>query len=86
MKYQAIKHLKTTSKVLGYMDTIEEAHALILKKGARFDGISYIGGFPTFRDDRGKVYSIQGFVPIGLGDGVVCSLPQKEVEAIQAKS
>lgn len=80
MKYQAIKHNKTGSRALGMYATITEAHKAIQAKGGRFWAISYLGGFPTFKDDKNKIYSIQGYAEPW---GVVCSVPQKEVEALQ---
>lgn len=82
MKYRAIKHLKTygKSKVLGYFATLSEAVGAIKANGARFEGLSYIGSFPMYRNEK-YTFSIQGYVPMDLGGGVVCSIPQKELEA-----
>lgn len=83
MKYQVIKHLKSSSRVLAIVGTLEEAKATLYEKlpkntGIRFAGISYIGGFPQYEDTKGKMYSIQGYAEPW---GIVCSLPQKEVES-----
>lgn len=77
MKYQVLKKLKTKNKLLKLCDTIEEAKEVLKQTGARFNGLSYIGNFPTFMDDKRTIYSIQGRVE---GYGIVCSIPQKEVE------
>jgi len=78
MKYQVVKNNKTGARLLSLHSTLDEAHTALKQLGARFEGLSYYGGFPTFKDEKGKVYSIQGFVE---GMNVVCSLPQKEIEA-----
>lgn len=82
MKYQAIKHLKTygKAKVLGFFPTLQEAKEAILKEGAQFEGLSYIGNFPMYRNEK-YTFSIQGYVAMDIGGGVVCSIPQKELEA-----
>lgn len=81
MKYQAIQHLKTKSKLLKMCETLQEAKQVIMEKGARYEGRSYIGGFPTFSQE-GKRFSIQGAVIMGTGSHIVCSLPEKEVETL----
>lgn len=78
MLYQAIKHLKTKSKLLGKFPSLVEAVQEIRATGAQFTGFSYIGGFPTFRDENGKTYSVQGSVQ---GLGIVCSIPDTELKA-----
>lgn len=81
MKYQAIQHLKTKSKLLKICDTLQEANNEIMKKGARYEGRSYVGGFPTFSSPIGnKRYSIQGACLLSNGNFIVCSLPNKEIE------
>ena len=77
MKYQAIKHNKTGSRGLGMFATLAEAVEVIRSKGASFHGISYFGGFPTWKGEDGKVYSVQGYAEQW---GIVCSLPKDEVE------
>lgn len=81
MKYQAIQHLKTTCKQLKMCDSLEEAKTLILSLGARYEGRSYVGGFPTFSKEN-KRFSIQGAAFVSDDDFVVCSLPDKEVEIV----
>jgi hypothetical protein len=80
MKYQVIKHNKTGTRQLALVDTIEQAKAYMTELGARFWAISYMGGFPIFKDAKEKQYSIQGYA---LPWGIVCSIPQKEAEACQ---
>lgn len=79
MKYQAIQHLKTKSKLLKMCDSLQEAKQVIMDKGAKYNGRSYIGDFPTF-SDNGKTFSIQGAVMFDTGNYIVCSLDNKEVE------
>lgn len=81
MRYKAIKHLKTTSKELAITDSLASAHEVIKKAGGVFAGFSYMGGFPCFRDEKGKVYSIQGAVVMTEGRHVVCSIPEAELQA-----
>lgn len=75
MRYQAIKHLKTKSNVLGVFKTLHEASDTIKTQGGRFTGLSYFGGFPTFEDSRGFRYTIQGY---SEAYGIVCSLPKED--------
>jgi len=81
MKYQAIQHLKTKTKLLKMCETLQEAKQVIMEKGARYDGRSYLGGFPTF-SLNGKSFSIQGACFFKDGKHIVCSLPEKEVESL----
>ncbi len=76
MCYQVVKNLKTTAKILCVYDTIEDARGYLYRIGARFESLSYIGGFPVFTDKNGKTLSIQG-----LSNGRVVSLPQREKES-----
>lgn len=62
------------------MDSIEEARTKVAALGAKFWAISYMGGFPVFRDSKDKQYSIQGYA---LPWGIVCSIPKEEAEACQ---
>ena len=82
MKYQALKHLKTKSKLLGLFSTIEEAREAIRTADprAKFTGFSYIGGFPYFHDTEtqdARPYTIQGQV-----HGIVCSIKKEEASKI----
>lgn len=86
MKYQAIKHNKTGTRLLGLFDTLHEAHERIRKEGGRYEGRSYIGGFPVFTDEKRRTYSIQGGVEFSISNGVttnlvVCSLNDRELVA-----
>ncbi len=63
MKYQALKRLKTKTKVLKICDTLEEAHETITSDGAKFHSFSYIGGFPIYEKEKESgrsYYNIQG--------------------------
>lgn len=83
MDYQVIKHLKTKSKCLGIFPSLEEAHKKvksIMTGGVKYEGRSYVGGFPTFQDEFHYTYSIQGAVDMG-GQLVVCSINDKELIA-----
>jgi hypothetical protein len=82
MKYQAIQHLKTKSKLLKMCDTLQEAKQLIVGLGARYEGRSYVGGFPTFSLNN-KRFSIQGAYMLSDGNHIVCSLPDKEAEEVE---
>lgn len=78
MKYQALKHLKTKSKLLGMFDTIVEAREAIRLSDpqATRQGDSYIGGFPFYHDTTtqdARPYTIQGSVAVG-DRHVVCSI------------
>lgn len=76
MKYQAIKQLKTKSKLLKMCDTLQEAHNTIKNEGATFQGFSYMGGFPMY-DGSKHTYTIQGAFMCKDGH-IVCSLDDKE--------
>jgi hypothetical protein len=78
MKYQALKRLKTKSKLLKICDTLQEAHEVITSEGAKFQEFSYMGGFPLYKDDK-HTYSIQGAVMLDVGGHIVCSLDPKEL-------
>lgn len=80
MKYQVIKHNKTNTRTLALFDTIEDAKEKIASLGGKFWAISYMGGFPTFKDAKDKMFSIQGYAEPW---GIVCSIPQKEAEMCQ---
>ena len=63
MKYQALKKLKTKTKVLKICDTLQEAHDIIKAEGAKFHSFSYIGGFPIYeveKESGRNYYNIQG--------------------------
>lgn len=61
MKYQALKRLKTKTKLLKLCDTLKEAHDIIRAEGAVFQGFSYVGGFPMYQKTAtNQDYSIQG--------------------------
>ena len=77
MKYQALKGLKTKTKVLGIFDTLEEAHSAIVSVGGQFHGFSYMGGFPAYVDEKNYHYNIQGLADCG----VVCSISQEKLAA-----
>lgn len=78
MKYQALKRLKTKSKLIGLCDTLLEAHKLIRKDGGEFVEFAYIGGWPVYRNnDTGRVYNIQGLVE---DLNIVCSLNKDELQ------
>jgi hypothetical protein len=55
MKYQAIKHLKTKTKLLGLFDSLKETENEIKKTGARFENLSYYGGFPTYKNQNQRL-------------------------------
>ena len=76
MKYQALKGLKTKTKVLGIFDTLQEAHQVITMAGGIFQCFSYIGGWPAYSDNKNYHYNIQGLADIG----VVCSIPKQELD------
>lgn len=80
MKFQVIQHLKTKSKskLLKMCDSLIEAKGFLTVLGARYEGISYYGGFPTF-SLKNKKFSIQGVVMLDSGDHLVCSLENKDV-------
>ena len=75
MKYQALKGLRTKTKVLGVFNTLNEAHQAIRDAGGVFKCFSYIGGFPAYIDDKNYTYNIQGQADIGF----VCSIPTDEL-------
>src|SRR3990167_5801264 len=79
MKYQVIKHLKTKTKQEALYETLDAARLLLSGKlAATFSGVSYIGQFPLFHDEKGTTYSIQGF---SEPHGLVCSLSNEDVRA-----
>ncbi len=80
MKYQLLQHLKTKTKVLEIYDTLAECKSFAKQDGVKFEGLSYVGNFPTFSDNSGKFYSIQG---LAEGLNIVCSLPKGEAESFQ---
>lgn len=75
MQYQVIKHLKTKKKLIKLCDSLQEAINTINANGGRFNHLSYVGGFPVFRDDHNHLFSIQGLV-----SNIVCSINKKELE------
>jgi len=77
MKYQALKRLKTKSKLLKLCDTLQEAHETITADGGKFREFSYVGGFPAYvNEDTGKVYNIQG---LHEGYNIVLGLDKEEL-------
>ena len=78
MKYQVIKQLKTKSKQVALFSTLDEAKNYLNNINARFESLSYYGGFPFYSVDKKQTYSIQG-----LADGfnIVCSLSQRDIES-----
>jgi len=79
MKYQALKQLKTKSKLLKMCDTLQEAHDIITKENnATFKEFSYMGGFPVYRNDK-HTFSIQGACMLDVGGHIVCGLDTKEL-------
>lgn len=80
MKYQALKHLKTKSKLLGIFPTIADAREAIRQADPRAtrQGDSYMGGFPYYHDTAtqdARPYTIQG---MNENYGIVCSIPAEE--------
>ena len=80
MKYQAIKHNKTGTRLLKLCDTLLEAVEVIKSTGAKYVELSYVGGFPVYRDQKGKGYTIQGAHVFDNGQYVVCSLDAKDLD------
>lgn len=79
MKYQALKRLKTKTKLLKMCDTLQEAHDIITKDhNANFIEFSYIGGFPVYRNDK-NVFSIQGACMLNNGGHIVCGIDEQEL-------
>jgi hypothetical protein len=81
MRYQAIKHNKTGTRTLKVCDTLADAVQEVKKQSKtnsmRYNGQSYIGGFPTWLDmDTHKLYSVQG---LNEHFGVVVSLDKREL-------
>lgn len=70
MKYQAIQHLKTKSKLLGLFDSFAEARKAITDRGGVFQKFTYVGGFPLYENEKGQTFTVQGYA---LPWGVVCS-------------
>lgn len=60
MKYQALKRLKTKTKVLKICDSLAEAHKIISEDGGKFVEFSYMGGFPVYLNEKNQAYNIQG--------------------------
>lgn len=83
MKYQALKRLKTKTKLLKMCDTLDEATAVILADDptAIFCGLSYIGQFPQYQGKH--TYNVQGSVQLANGQSVVCSLSKDELITIK---
>lgn len=78
MQYQVVKSLRRGSKTVATYGTLLEAHRYLVgdKVDATYIGVSYMGGFPIYKNERMQQFSIQGLAPIG--GGVVCSLPAAE--------
>ena len=84
MKYQLIKQLKTKSKQIILVDRVEDMKVIVREKGLRFEGLSYVGGFPMFTDANLYNYSVQGYCELGYGkNGIVCSLDKKVAESFE---
>lgn len=88
MKYQIVKRLGRGSRS-HVVATFKEALEYLLTIGARFECVSYMGGFPVFTRQlktRRETYSIQGLhehtQPSGEVVGIVCGLPKNEVESL----
>ena len=81
MKFQALHHLKTKSKLLKMCDTLQEAKLTIENLGARYEGLSYYGGFPSF-SLKDRMCSIQGAHFINKEKFIVCSIPAEEIEKV----
>lgn len=82
MKYQIV--VNGSKKETLKLDTLRDALDYI-GPSLRYEGRSYIGGFPYYTNSKGKTVSIQGYIEIGSDRrGVVCSLPEKEVERLDA--
>ena len=84
MKYQALKKLKTKTKLIKMCDTLKEAHEVITSEGAKFHSFGYIGGFPIYEREKesGKYYyNIQGAMMLDVGGHIVCSIDEKELKA-----
>lgn len=80
MKYQAIKSLKTKTKLLKMCDTLQEAHEVLKAEGANFHDFTYYGGFPIYKSNTHH-YSIQGAVMTNIGGHIICGLDDKELKA-----
>ncbi len=89
MLYQVVKSQSKKESVK--FKTLNEAVKYLLSLGCRYEGRSYVGGFPIYAETYGagikrKFYSIQGYIEIGSDKrGVMCSLPNKEAEALDEK-
>lgn len=84
MKYQALKRLKTKTKLLKLCDTLKEAHEVITADGGNFVGFNYMGGFPVYANSATeRTWSIQGQVE---GLGIVCSINKDELQAFDFAS
>ena len=89
MKYQALKRLKTKSKLLKLCDSLKEAHEFMKSEGAKFHSFSYIGNFPIYEREKESgrsYYSIQGAVMLNTGEHIVCSLDDKELKAFNFRA
>jgi len=81
MKYQALKKLKTKTKLLKLCDTLKEAHEVIKAEGAKFHSFSYIGGFPIYEREKElgrNYYNIQG---LHEQLGIVLGISEEELLA-----
>lgn len=78
MKYQVVKQLKTKTKQVALLNTLDEAKNYLNNINARFESISYYGGFPIYSIDKKQIYSIRG---LAENFNIVCSLPQKDIES-----
>ena len=52
MLYQVLKGMKTKTKCLKVCSSLEEAHQTLKNLGAKFIELSYVGQFPTYKDDK----------------------------------
>lgn len=80
MQYQLIKHNKTNSRTLGFYPTLERAKQVIAIKKLVFRELSYVGQFPTFSDEKGKTWSLQGRHE---QLGIILGLPKGEAESFK---
>lgn len=80
MKYQALKRLKTKTKLIKMCDTLQEAHDIIKQEGGKFHSFSYIGSFPVYQSEK-HTYNIQGAIMLDTGGYIVCSLNEDKLKA-----
>lgn len=71
---------KETLKFKTLAEAVDHTNSL------RYEGRSYVGGFPYYTNSKGKTVSIQGCIEIGSDRrGIVCSLPEKEAQMLDEK-